>query len=136
MANQSIISIPPNIEDPTVLRRTLSRIVEQLDTVYGKRTGEDSAYVTQAELASTRADLEQAVTNASGDATLTNEELSASVATLEDALNQVEADVATLTQSVADLDLRVTAIEDDYITEAPQDGSLYGRQNGAWVVIP
>lgn len=50
MANQSLISVPPNVDDPLVLQRFLSRLVEQLDIVLGNRAGPNNQYVSQEEL--------------------------------------------------------------------------------------
>lgn len=47
MANQSFQSVPPNVEDPVVLRRFLARLLEQLDIAFGNRGGMDSSYVEQ-----------------------------------------------------------------------------------------
>ena len=48
MSNQSIVSVPPNIEDPVILRRFLTRVVEELDIVLGNRA--QAEYVTQESL--------------------------------------------------------------------------------------
>lgn len=50
MANQSLVSVPPNVEEPVVLQRFLSRLVEQLDIVLGNRAGPSDQYVSQEEL--------------------------------------------------------------------------------------
>jgi len=50
MANQSIISLPPDIEDPVVLKRFLARLVEQLDIVFGNKAGPQRQYVNQSQL--------------------------------------------------------------------------------------
>ena len=50
MANQSLASVPPNVEDPMVLQRFLSRLVEQLDIVLGNRAGPTEQYVSQEQL--------------------------------------------------------------------------------------
>lgn len=50
MPNQSIIAVPPNVDEPVILRRFLSLLVEQLDIVEGKRTGAENAYVEQDQL--------------------------------------------------------------------------------------
>lgn len=47
MANQSIIAVPSNIEDPVILRRFLSKVVEQLDIVVGARASEARVAITQ-----------------------------------------------------------------------------------------
>lgn len=50
MANQSLVSVPANVEDPLVLRRFLARLVEQLDIVLGNRAGPAKQYVDQLDL--------------------------------------------------------------------------------------
>lgn len=47
MANQSLISVPPNVDEPVVLQRFLARLVEQLDIVLGNRAGPAAQYVEQ-----------------------------------------------------------------------------------------
>ena len=47
MANQSLVSIPPDLEDPTVLRRFLARLVEQLDIVVGNKAAPQQQYINQ-----------------------------------------------------------------------------------------
>ncbi len=61
MANQSFVSVPPNVDDPTVLRRFLSRLVEQVDVAFGNRAGEDTSYVKQEQLLEASDSLEEAV---------------------------------------------------------------------------
>ena len=48
MANQSLVSVPPNVENPRVLQRFLTRLVERLDVVLGNRA--DEGYVSQEQL--------------------------------------------------------------------------------------
>lgn len=48
MANQSFQSVPPNIEDPVVLRRFLARLLEQVDIAFGNRAQQDSFAQIQA----------------------------------------------------------------------------------------
>lgn len=51
MANQSLASVPPNVDQPLVLRRFLLRLVEQLDVLLGNRgNAASTSYVSQAEL--------------------------------------------------------------------------------------
>lgn len=50
MANQSLVSVPPNVQEPVVLQRFLSRLVEQLDVVLGNRAGPNDQYVSQQDL--------------------------------------------------------------------------------------
>ena len=59
MANQSLVSVPPNVEEPVVLQRFLSRLVEQLDVVLGNRAGPNDQYVSQQELLTSAEDLTQ-----------------------------------------------------------------------------
>jgi hypothetical protein len=60
MANQSLVAIPPNVEEPIVLKRFLSRLVEQLDIVLGNRAGPQNKYADQQQLVSLN---EQLTTN-------------------------------------------------------------------------
>ena len=64
MANQSNLSVPPNIEDPLVLRRFLSVLSEQVDIIQGKRTGEVNRYVEVRELLESAEALTQQVEEA------------------------------------------------------------------------
>lgn len=50
MANQSIIAVPPNVENPTVLRRFLEKLVEAVDSSYGYRAGDATSFVDQEKL--------------------------------------------------------------------------------------
>lgn len=65
MANESLISVPPNVDDPVVLRRFLSRLVEQLDVVVGNRA--TSGYATEQELAARATDLADKLAAAEAD---------------------------------------------------------------------
>jgi len=85
MNNQSIISVPPNVEDPVVLRRFLSRLVEELDVVFGKRGGEDEQYVKKAEIEALIAELEDLINTA-------KEELEDTVDDAEDEIEIYEPD--------------------------------------------
>lgn len=49
-SNESIISLPPNLEEPVVLRRFLARLVERLDVVLGNRAAPSPTYVSQEDL--------------------------------------------------------------------------------------
>ncbi len=62
MANESLISVPPNVDDPIVLRRFLSRLVEQLDVVIGNRASQ--GYATEQELAAQAEDLAKRLSDA------------------------------------------------------------------------
>lgn len=48
--NESIVAIPPNVEEPLVLKRFLQRLIEELDQVLGFRG--DNPLVRQSELTS------------------------------------------------------------------------------------
>ena len=64
MANQSLVSIPPDLEDPIVLRRFLARLVEQLDIVLGNRAGPSQQYIDQSQLLSVNNELILAIEKA------------------------------------------------------------------------
>lgn len=67
MSKQSLSAVPPNVANPEVLKRFLSRLIEELDVVLGFRgTGKDK-YVSQQELTSaaeTLSSLEQRLAEA------------------------------------------------------------------------
>lgn len=69
MANESIVSLPPSLEDPVVVRRVLSKIIEQLDIVTGSRSSESANYVTQKTLKSAIELLEKAILTVAKDST-------------------------------------------------------------------
>jgi hypothetical protein len=50
MTNQSIIAVPANVEDPRVLQRFLSLLVEKIDVVVGNRSGVTEGYASQQQL--------------------------------------------------------------------------------------
>ena len=141
MPNQSSIAIPPNVDEPVVLRRFLQRLVEQLDVIQGNRAGETAKYVSQQELV-------ELTQNLLTEISIAKESLDFLLSTLED-LSRTEASelgarisvleeaVATLQTESNNLNLRVTAIENaGYIADAPVDGNTYARKDGAWVIIP
>ena len=94
MANESLISVPPDLEDPIVLRRFLARLVEQLDIVLGNRAGPTKQYADQKELA----EVSKELTNA----------LALAVTELETALELVnkltEEEASALTNRVANVE--------------------------------
>ena len=105
MANQSLISVPPNVEEPVVLQRFLSRLVEQLDVVLGNRAGPSDQYVSQEELLAqaeelnkllqdAQLSLEQALERLELIDEVTFEELSKRISALEQELEAVKAAVA------------------------------------------
>lgn len=64
MTNQSLVSVPPNVESPVVLQRFLSRLVEQLDVVLGNRSGPNDQYVSQQDLIDSAENLTTLLRNA------------------------------------------------------------------------
>ena len=141
MANQSIISVPPNVEDPTVLRRFLSRLVEQLDVVVGNRAGPNDQYVSQEELLTQAEELTREIENARDILADLVDQIgdlnSEAVIELTQRITAVEQKNNEQDTELNDLDSRVTTLENaGYITDAPSDGNTYGRKDGAWVIIP
>lgn len=161
MANQSLVSVPPNVGEPVVLQRFLSRLVEQLDVVLGNRSGPNDQYVSQQELINSAEELaqllqtaqdslEQALLRLDDVDELIVEELTKRIITIEeknveqdgrldgiDTLNTTQngrldgMDTLNTTQNG-----RLTTLENaGYLTDAPSDGNVYGRKDGAWVVI-
>lgn len=148
MANESIIAVPPNINEPIVLQRFLTRLVEQLDIVLGNRAGPNKQYTSQEQLLIESDKLSKLLEDASN--------------SLEAAIQQVDSlsneAILTLTERIiiieakdVEQDNRLDAIETlnatqnsrldvleaaGYITDAPSDGNTYGRKDGAWVIIP
>ncbi len=161
MVNQSLVSVPPNVDDPLVLQRFLSRLVEQLDIVLGNRAGPTNQYVSQEELLAqantlfsllqdAQLALEQTLLRLDDTDELIVEELNKRITAVEqknveqdgrlddiDTLNTTQnsrldgMDTLNTTQNG-----RLTSLETaGYITDAPSDGNIYGRKDGAWVVI-
>lgn len=125
MANQSFLSVPPNVEDPVVLRRYLSRISEQLDVAFGNRGGADSAYVEQRALIESASSLSSQL--ATAQATL-DRALQLLAQTLnedyEDVLTQLQdltTQLSQLSQSLTDFK-NVAAIK-GYIASFGVDGA-------------
>ena len=140
MPNQSSIAIPPNVDEPVVLRRFLQRLVEQVDVIQGNRAGETAKYVSQQELVELTQNLltEISIAKDSLDFLLsTLEDLSRTEASeLGARINVLEEAVAALQTESNNLNLRVTAIENaGYIADAPVDGNTYARKDGAWVTV-
>ena len=161
MANQSIISVPPNVEEPVVLQRFLSRLVEQLDVVLGNRAGPSNQYIDQEQLLTTASELTLLLEEARGtleDAINQADDLS------EEALLEIVQRISAVEEKNVEQDGRLDAIElkdteqdgrldaielkdteqdgrldtlesAGYITDAPSDGNTYGRKDGAWVII-
>lgn len=125
MANQSFLSVPPNIEDPVVLRRYLSRISEQLDVAFGNRGGADSAYVEQRALIESASSLSQQLAQAQST-------LDQALLALSNTLNADYEDVITqlqdLTSELNLLDQELTTFKlraaiKGYLTSFTVDGS-------------
>ena len=147
MDNQSIVAIPPDLEDPIVLRRFLARLVEQIDVVLGNKSDPSKDRVDQEQLAKASKQLSELLKRA--EATLER--------TVELTKEITEKDINELTDKVASNNLRNNQQDDrldsieslngqqnirlndienaGYITEAPIDGSKYVRRNGAWEVL-
>jgi len=148
MANESLISVPPDLEDPIVLRRFLARLVEQLDIVLGNRAGPTKQYTDQEELAEVSKELTNALALAVTELEtalalvneLTEEEASAltnRVAAVEEKNSQQDTRLDDIELLDSQQDTRLDNIEAaGYITDAPSDGSSYARKDGAWVIIP
>ena len=148
MANQSLVSVPPNVTEPVVLQRFLSRLVEQLDIVLGNRAGPTDEYVSQEQLLASAKELTRELENARDvlQQTITQ------VGNLsEEALLELTERITSVEAKNTEQDSRITAVEnvnntqntrlDDlenagYLTDAPSDGNTYGRKDGAWVIIP
>lgn len=104
--NESIVAIPPNVEEPQVLTRFLQRLVEELDLVLGFRG--DDALVKQSQLTSATSDVaETAATTLSGVA-LALAELTEVVSTLEVA---VEENVVGIDEELVAIKLRLDDLE-------------------------
>lgn len=161
MANQSLISVPPDVTEPVVLRRFLASLVEQIDIVLGNRSGATSAYVSQKELLDRAAELttnlEEASVNLQGLIDKLGDLSEEAILEIIERITAVEAkdvqqdsrldgmDTLNTTQNgrLDDMDTlntaqdgRLTTLEGaGYITDAPSDGNNYGRKDGAWEII-
>lgn len=62
MANQTLAAVPPDVSDPRVLSRFLSRLLEDLDTVLGNRSNQ--TYVSQEDLLAEAESLQVRLTEA------------------------------------------------------------------------
>jgi len=91
MSNESIIQVPPNVEEPIVLQRFLLRLVEELDIILGKRAaGTNDQYVAQKDLV----DSANALTVAIADAQERLDEAAELLAqTVEDNRDDLEAEI-------------------------------------------
>lgn len=125
MANQSFQSVPPNIEDPVVLRRFLARLLEQIDIAFGNRGGEDSSYVEQRALISSADSLSKQLEKAQAT-------LDQAIQSLADTLGQDTQDILEqleeLSNTLTLVTDRVTALENysaikGFIAKFTVDGS-------------
>ena len=108
MANESLISVPPDVNDPVVLRRFLIRLIEQLDIVIGNRQGTNALIVSQQQLLADIADLQQQLDTAAAtlrDAIDSAEEL------IEEAESDFESEINNLQTTVSDQGDDITALE-------------------------
>tara|TARA_R110000851_G_scaffold158030_2_gene300918 strand:+ start:4995 stop:5441 length:447 start_codon:yes stop_codon:yes gene_type:complete len=147
MANQSLVSVPPNVEDAVVLQRFLSHLVEQLDVVLGNRSGPNDQYASQqdlinsaevlAELLRTAQDsLEQALLRLDDVDTLIIEELTNRIEAIEEKNIEQDNRLDNIDILNTEQDSRLTVLETaGYIVDAPSDGNVYGRKDGVWVII-
>ncbi len=108
MANESFIAVPAELDNPIVLRRFLSRLVEQLDVVFGNRGGESTSYVEQRALIDSATSLSAALE-------LAQSTLDSTIKALEDTLGNDTQDIIqqleTLSNNLSNLTDRVTANE-------------------------
>jgi len=147
MANQSLVSVPPNVDEPIVLKRFLSRLVEQLDIVLGYRSGPTNQYVSQEELLAQATELakllqdaqdslEQALQRLDDVDALIVEELIQRITAVEQKNVEQDARLDDIELKDIEQDGRLDTLETaGYITDAPSDGNIYGRKDGAWVII-
>lgn len=125
--NESIVAIPPNVEEPLVLKRFLQRLIEELDQVLGFRG--DNPLVRQAELnTATTSVTNQTQTTLAGVAELLTtleaqvQELTAAVEdgstgvqdqidSIKVRLDDLEAWMVTAQAELDDHETRITALE-------------------------
>ena len=101
MANQSVIAVPQTVEDPRILKRFLSRLVEEVDILLGYRADTTGALISQADLIRQATELEDALKLAKDALTQATEKLDESLA----------ADVDKLLGRVSTLENSVAAIQ-------------------------
>ena len=143
MSNQSVISIPPNVEDAVVLRRVLSRIAEVLDQVVGTRESVTQGAVSRTELTQALDQLRNAVSKeTSAVSSRASVSISYQEGNIQDLIKQIanlavrvginETDIQVLIQQLDLLADRVEANEADilYLEEVLVPGRLNWR--GAW----
>jgi LPS O-antigen subunit length determinant protein (WzzB/FepE family) len=147
MANQSLVSVPPNVGEPVVLQRFLSRLVEQLDIVLGNRAGPKDSYVSQDELLKSAEDVVKELDNARDLLQQTIDQVGElseeALLDLTKRINAIDAKNVEQDTEIEDIKLvdntqnnRLTNLENaGYIADAPSDGNTYARKDGAWVTV-
>jgi hypothetical protein len=112
--NESIIAIPPDLEDVVVLRRVLGKIVEGLDIVTGARANAEGQYLTKVEFDETLTTLQKAITSLQSKATEEKQSITLDQQALNDALVNISQNTDAINQTnqaVADLEDRVDDLE-------------------------
>lgn len=133
MANESVVSLPPNVEDPLVLRRVLARIIEALDVATGARSSTTlKEYVSKKELTTISESIEADIKALK--LTLTQQlRFTPDQQAFRDALIQIAANVEAISslgdrvtsneQAIIDLAARVTINEQDIVTKMEWRGA-------------
>lgn len=114
MANESIISIPPDLDDVVVLRRVLGKIVESLDIVVGTRANADKQYATQKSFNAAVAALKKATAEVAESVKSEKKAITLDQQTLQGALIAIGTNldsINTLNQEVSDLQLALGNLE-------------------------
>lgn len=88
--NESIASVPANVQDPDTLKRFLDRLVERLDIVLGYRGGDP--YITEEDQVQTIGELQQLL-----------DELKTSIATFQPAIDEVNAKLREAEDTLVEL---------------------------------
>lgn len=146
MANQSLVALPPDLEDPLVLKRFLARLVEQLDIVLGNKSDLRVQSVNQKELVELSKQLTKTLKKAEATLEQTLEqtksinekdldELANKVSSATGKNNQQDTRLNSIETLNSQQSNRLNAIEGNYLVDAPSNGNKYVRQNGAWVII-
>jgi len=114
MSNESIIQVPPNVDEPIVLQRFLLRLVEELDILLGKRaSATNDEYVAQRDLIAIGVELTDAIA-------LAKEQLDAATLLLEEAADNAR----------TDLDEELENIQNEQVQ---QNTRLDALDNFAWL---
>jgi len=132
MSNESIIQVPPNVEEPIVLQRFLLRLVEELDIVLGKRAaGTNDQYVAQKQLLDSAAVLETAIADA-------QERLAEATSLLEQNIDNTQEDLSDEIDAIKDVNATQAAlltIINNFAWYRPFTVAFPGRNTNG-VVIP